>query len=191
MGSSGESGIVGKVADKFNSRPVKGALMTGAVAAVAAVLTLAGGGKPPTHCDKKNPLEGVYKHERFKVLDPCITAEGTVMFWRHEHDGDYHVSMVMDDKRDSKGKLWVNPLNVEKQHGYTVVEFVPAGPHIKFRQGQRLKMTGTHVLDLQHGNHHTTGWSEMHPVNEVKVTFMPETATPNNKKLAPPTEEKK
>jgi hypothetical protein len=83
-----------------------------------------------------------------KILERCAHVSGTVMAYRKEHDGDYHVSMVMDQPG------WTNSFNNERQHGYTVVEFVPLMPKPdRFKVGQRLKLTGTKVLDLQHGDH--------------------------------------
>jgi hypothetical protein len=75
------------------------------------------------------------------------------------------------------------------QHGYTVVEFVPTLPRPKFRAGMRLSLTGTKVLDLQHGDHKTTGWVEMHPVFEWKDIGDQPGDQVNVPKLAPPTEE--
>jgi hypothetical protein len=180
-GESGQPGLLGKGADWFDRRRV-----TGLVALVATAFGIAAalpdGGKPDS-CTKRGGLDGVYKPSRLKVIETCVTVTGTVVAWRHEHDGDYHVSMVID------GAGWTNDLNVKRQHGFTVVEFVPRGPHVKFRVGQRLRMLGTKVLDLQHGDHHTTGWIEIHPV--FKVTEVEDGAdfAPNPEPLAPPTEE--
>jgi hypothetical protein len=44
------------------------------------------------------------------------------------------------------------------------------------------------VLDLQHGDHRTTGWVEMHPVFHFAELTDPKTAPPNVPKLAPATE---
>jgi hypothetical protein len=179
MGASGQSGLLGDAADWFDGKKV-----VGVVAVIATAIGLiASGGEKPTDCDQDNGLQGVYNHDRFKVLDTCVGVTGTVIAWRHEHDGDYHVSMVMD------GEGWTNDLNVKRQKGYTVVEFVPRGPHINFRVAQRLRMLGTKVLDLQHGDHKTTGWVELHPVFTVKELDDGADYAPDPKSLAPPTEE--
>jgi hypothetical protein len=80
---------------------------------------------------------------------------------------------------------WVNAKNVQRQHGFTVVEFVPLVDRPRFYVGQRLELKGTKVLDRQHG-----GWVEMHPVFAYK-DVTPQSVTPkrNNPRLAPPTED--
>lgn len=179
---SGQGGLLGRAADRWDAIPVKGP-MAAVVTVLGVSLALLGGSGRPDSCTKKGGLDGVYKRERFKVLEKCVRVTGTVVAWRKEHDGDYHVSMVMD------GEGWTNDLNVKRQHGFTVVEFVPLGPHLKFRVGQRLRMLGTKVLDLQHGDHKTTGWVELHPVFKASEIEDGADFAPNPKPLAPPTEE--
>lgn len=173
--------------------------MAKAVAVLGAVLTITA--TPllliPGHEEScgKDPLTGVYKPSRLKVLESCVTVKGTVVAWRHEHDGDYHVSMKIDDDigpncDETVRDCWTNGLNDSRQHGFTVVEFIPILPKPKFKVGQRLELVGTKVLDLQHGDHKTTGWVELHPVfsyHDLTKKTLP--AKPNPIKLAPPTEE--
>jgi hypothetical protein len=187
MSASGTSGPLGAIADGFDQIPVRGKLMTTLVSVIALVALAATNahaihlvGKPD--CAKNDGLTDVYSPQRFKVLELCAQATGTVVAYRHEHDGDYHVSMVMDEGG------WTNDLNATRQHGYTVVEFVPTLSRPKFRAGMRLSLTGTKVLDLQHGDHKTTGWVEMHPVFEWKDIGDQPGDQVNVPKLAPPTE---
>lgn len=204
--SSGQSGPLGVVADWWNRHPtMKGEHVTavGKLSGVLGVALASGaivfGGhvdKGPAPLCQRDPFHGVYKAEhekgqpaqrygRFWLLERCAKVTGTVMAYRKEHDGDYHVSMVMDEHG------WTNSLNNQRQHGYTVVEFVPLGVRPdKFKVGQRLRLRGTKVLDLQHGNHKTTGWIEMHPPHQFVELTDPKTTPKNDPKLAPPTEEK-
>jgi hypothetical protein len=182
---SGQGGPLGVVADWWDSHPTTGAVgvvssLLGLVLASGALLF--GDAEPGPMC-QADPLHAVYKPSRLKVLEPCAKVTGTVMAYRKEHDGDFHVSMVMD------APGWTNSLNNERQHGYTVVEFIPLMPKPdRFKVGQRLSMTGTKVLDLQHGDHRTTGWIELHPVFGFTELTDPKTTPPNVPKLAPATE---
>jgi hypothetical protein len=190
--ASGVSGPFGAVLDRFDQIPVRGKLMTTLVSVIALVALAATNahaihlvGKPD--CAKNDGLTDVYKPQRFKVLAVCVgPVQGTVVAYRHEHDGDWHVSMSIDGRGG-----WTNDLNAKRQHGYTVVEFVPTLSRPKFRAGMRLSLTGTKVLDLQHGDHKTTGWVEMHPVFEWKDIGDQPGDQVNVPKLAPPTEEVK
>lgn len=173
---SGVKGWKGKVADTFDRVPVKGPMA--AVVILGGVIVAAiNGGFGNSACDTK-PLNHVYRPQRLQVVEKCAEVTGTVIAWRHEHDGDYHVNMKIDQDG------WINAKNKTRQHGYTVVEFIPLEPRPKkFFAGQRLRIRGTKVLDKQHG-----GWIEMHPVfsfNELS----PVGVGPNRANLAPPTED--
>jgi hypothetical protein len=173
---SGVGGLPGRIADWWDRRKVTG-LVGGLVVVGGTVAALLHGGPGPGTCDT-TPLQHIYRPARLQVVEKCAHVTGTVIAWRHEHDGDYHVSMVMDDPG------WVNAVNDRKQHGYTVVEFVPLEPRPAFRVGQRLELTGTKVLDKQHG-----GWIELHPVFSFKEQQPGAAMAPNLPQLAPPTEE--
>jgi hypothetical protein len=194
--SSGQGGPLGAIADLWNTLPtMKGEHLTavGKLSGLLGVMLASGalvfGGhvdKGPAPLCQRDPLHKVYKHERFKILAVCQEIHATIVAARKEHDGDYHVSVVVDEPG------WTNSLNNQRQHGYTVVEFVPLMPKPdKFKVTERLKLTGTKVLDLQHGDHKTTGWIEMHPVFKFTELTDPKTTPKNDPKLAPPTEETK
>jgi hypothetical protein len=170
------------VANRWDSIPVKGP-MSALVTVLGVSMALVGGGSHGGSCDK-NPLRHVYNPARLKVVEKCVRVTGTVVAWRKEHDGDYHVSMQMD------APGFTNELNDRRQHGFTVVEFTPFDKRPKFKAGQRLELLGTKVLDLQHGDHKTTGWLELHPVYSYKVVSeLPAAIQPPDKPaLAPPTE---
>ena len=176
---SGVGGLAGMIADRFDAIPVKGvfALLVTVGGIIVAALN---GGLSHGDCST-DPLKGVYRPARLKVVDRCAEVTGTVVAWRHEHDGDYHVSMRMDEPG------WVNAKNVDRQKGYTVVEFIPTNRRPRFYAGQRLKLRVTKVLDLQHG-----GWVEGHPVWDYRdVTRGPiaPVSGPNRPGLAPQTED--
>jgi hypothetical protein len=65
----------------------------------------------PAPLCRRAPLHAVYKPERFKVLAVCRTIHATIVAARKEHDGDYHVSVVVDEPG------WTNDLNNKRQHG--------------------------------------------------------------------------
>lgn len=151
------------------------------VAVLGAVFAFSSGGLKHGHCSS-DPLVHVYHPQRLQVVEKCAQITGIVVAWRHEHDGDYHVSMRMDRTG------WTNPVNDAKQHGYTVVEFVPLMKRPEFKVGQKLWLLGTKVIDKQHG-----GWIELHPVFDFKDVTpagpgAPPAGGPNPAPLAPPTE---
>jgi hypothetical protein len=170
---SGVAGPLGRLADAWDRIPVKGP-MVGLVSALGLGFALTAG--PGGTCED-DPLAHVYRPSRLQVVEKCAEVTGTVVAYRREHDGDFHVSMIKDG--------WTNAVNDKKQHGFTVVEFVPLMERPKFYVGQRLKLVGTKILDRQHG-----GWIELHPVFEVK-DVTPARVRPgvNRPSLAPPTEE--
>lgn len=177
-GPSGVGGLLGAIVNWFDRRKITGATAI-AVTIIGTGLALSNGGLPDGDCDQ-DPLRHVYAPKRLQIVEKCADVTGTVMAYRKEHDGDYHIAMRMDDDG------WVNDVNVRRQHGFTVVEFVPLTSRPpKFYVGQRLQLRTTKVLDRQHG-----GWIEGHPV------FAYEDVTPggvkprkNRPELAPPTED--
>jgi len=121
----------------------------------------------------------VYKPDRLRVLQPCITVTGTIDFIRHEPDGDDHVGLKLDPQFSSL----VNSCNATclggAEHGDLVVEPVcvtaptqadAVSSCVGYRNpivippvGSHVSMTGAYVLDLDHG------WTEIHPLQEVHV----------------------
>jgi len=114
--------------------------------------------------------------DRLPVIDPCLTVTGTVMNARAEADGDWHIQLDLD----SEYRSLLNQANLEKQHGYLVLEpmcsnyvsqtdTIEEGVCDGFSQdiftsnliGHRVAATGAHVVDRQHG------WAELHPVTSI------------------------
>jgi hypothetical protein len=115
----------------------------------------------------------VYRPQRLMVLEPCRTATGTVMHVRSEPDGDLHVSLNLDPGQDDL----LNSENMSRQHGNLVVEIICTHAvrqddaisacegwenHFQLRHGQHVRVTGSHVVDLEHG------WKELHPVSLIE-----------------------
>ena len=115
----------------------------------------------------------VYRPQRLLVLEPCRSATGTVMHVRSEPDGDLHVSLDLDAGQDDL----LNDVNISRQHGYLVVEIICTHPvrqddaisscegwqnHFQLRHAQHVRITGSQVVDLEHG------WKELHPVSDVE-----------------------
>jgi hypothetical protein len=121
----------------------------------------------------------VYNPDRLRVLQPCITVTGRIDFIRHEPDGDFHVGLKLDPQFAGL----VNSCNATclggAEHGDLIVEPVcmttPTqadaisscvgyhNPMVIPPVGSHVSMTGTYVLDLDHG------WTEIHPLVEVHV----------------------
>jgi hypothetical protein len=191
VSESGVKGPLGWAADLFDRLPVGGPTILGTVVCACVVaggtlVALLNGGTSQGDC-AQTPLIHVYRPSRLHVLATCQQVTVTVVAWRHEHDGDYHVNVRADDPG------WTNELNAERQHGLTVVEFVPGEPRpARFYGGQRLRLVGTRVEDLQHGRVIAgvkRGWVEMHPVFSFEdVTPAAVTPGPNAPRLAPRTE---
>jgi hypothetical protein len=121
----------------------------------------------------------VYHPSRLEVIHPCVSISGTVMSVRAEDDGDVHFDLRVDPRL-------VNAGNVAHQHGWLVVEIVPAdepgcvvgqpprpasgtydygtctGANVATPAiGTRVTVTGPYVLDTNHG------WMEVHPAWSV------------------------
>jgi len=104
---------------------------------------------------RKNSLAGVYHPQRLQVIEPLKTVSGTVDDIRHESDKDYHINLKLDSQYTSL----INAKNTEYENGDLVVEVIPmdadkiAIPTV----GQHITVTGSYVLDKDHG------WNEIHP----------------------------
>jgi len=114
--------------------------------------------------------------DRLQIINPCLTVTGTVMNARAEADGDWHIQLDLDSEYSSL----LNQANLEKQHGYLVLEpmcsnhvsqtdTLEEGVCDDFSQdifatnlvGHRVAATGAYVTDRQHG------WTELHPVTSI------------------------
>ena len=129
-----------------------------------------------TTCDK-SLWEHVYHPDRLQVIDPCITVSGVIEDFKAEKDGDSHIRL----KLDSQYSDLINDVNVAFQHGDLVVEVICQNPvyqedamqacqnysnqvFVPPVEGTHVKVTGSYVLDKQHGD-----WAEIHPVTRIEV----------------------
>lgn len=128
---------------------------------------------PSTECDQ-SLWEHVYHPNRLQIVQQCITVSGIIEKSISEKDGDYHIRV----KLDSQYSNLINSVNNDKQHGDLVVEPIcqhkvtqadaisacqDFNGHIDIPPvGTHVKITGSYVLDLQHG-----GWAEIHPVTSI------------------------
>lgn len=113
----------------------------------------------------------VYHPNRLEVLEQCKTVEGVISKVLREDDGDLHIRLDVEDKS------LLNEKNISGQHGMLVLEPICqksvtqadaiepcrnyAGPNFAVRAGMRVRVTGTYVLDHEHG------WREIHPVTSI------------------------
>ena len=139
-----------------------------------------------TLCRSGAPLANVYHPSRLQVIHDCVTILGTVMSVRREDDGDVHFDLQVD-------RSFVNAGNVARQHGWLVIEIVPAdepgctvgkppraasgtydygtctGANVSTPAiGAHVAVTGPYVLDRNHG------WMEVHPawsINGANTTI--------------------
>ena len=115
----------------------------------------------------------VYNPQRLKIIDQCKTVSGTIESINTEKDGDYHIRLKLDPQYSNL----INPVNIQEQHGDLVLEPICENPVEQpdakascqnFRGnvtvpsvGTHVKVTGSYVLDKQHG------WTEIHPVTTL------------------------
>ncbi len=118
----------------------------------------------------------VYDPSRLKIVNDCTSVSGTIASIRVEADGDYHIGLTVD----SQYQNLINEENIQNQHGNLVLEVICQKPvkqdsaieacsnysgHIDIPNiGDHVIVTGSYVLDLQHG-----GWAEIHPVSKFEV----------------------
>jgi hypothetical protein len=121
-------------------------------------------------CSGKDPTANIYHPSRLVLLEPCITAIGTVLSIRAEPDGDLHIQLRLDPGQSTL----LNRGNAAEQSGTLVVEIICFGtvtqqdavtacanyssPLLVPAVGTRIVATGPHVLDTEHD------WMEIHPL---------------------------
>lgn len=125
------------------------------------------------NCDQ-SLWDHVYHPWRLQVNDPCMTVTGTIQSIRTEKDGDLHIRLKLDPEFTNL----LNDANLAGQFGNLVVEPVCQGNVTQpdavaacqnFHQdinvpsvGTHVTVTGSYVLDSQHG------WMEIHPVTSIE-----------------------
>jgi hypothetical protein len=137
----------------------------------------------PSHTAKRVQHKGcdaslwrhVYHPYRLHVVSACRTVTGTVQEVRQEADGDLHILL----RPDARFASLLDSANVSDQNSDLVLEPVCAGAVSQadaeaacsgFRSGvtipgagDRIRVTGSYVLDADHG------WMEIHPVSRITI----------------------
>lgn len=165
----------------------------------------AGSGSQPgsSACRSGDPLANVYHPNRLRVMQACTTVSGVVETVRHEDDGDVHFDLALDSAYTSM----LTAENYSAQHGWLVVEIVPAdepgctpgqppkpatgtydyglctgADEVPPALGSHVYVTGPYVLDEDHG-----GWAEIHPAWAISSSLtVPPTTAPAPATTAPP-----
>lgn len=139
---------------------------------------------PQLRCDP-SLWKHVYKPQRLKILDPCITVRGTIVDAtngrqrdgvRHEEDGDTHGWLKLDaiqknllddgNRSDEGGNL---VFEVVCKYAVTQVDAKDACRGYKNsivipRPGTHVCITGSLVQDQEHAK-----WNEIHPVSLIEA----------------------
>lgn len=150
---------------------------------------------------RSDPLANVYHPSRLDVLAACTTVSGTVESVRHEDDGDVHFDLGLD----APYRSMLDAENDSEQHGWLVIEIVPADEPgcVKGEPprpasgsydygictgadeqtpgvGEHVWVTGPYVIDTFHG------WAEIHPAWQI-ATSAPALVAPPAPAPAPST----
>ena len=119
--------------------------------------------------------EHVYHSKRLVVIERCETVTGIIYSKKKEKDGDIHIRLRLDKGQE---KL-LNEKNFQQQDSCLVIEPICVNEvfqadakdacvgfvnHIIIpKKGQHVRLTGTYIIDTQHG------WKEIHPITKIEV----------------------
>lgn len=133
----------------------------------------------------------VYHPYRLHVISACKTVTGTVEDVRQEPDGDTHILL----KPDPGYAGLINAGNIKREHGDLVLETICAGSVSQadavaachgftsrvrsVSAGDRVRVTGSYVLDADHG------WMEIHPVSRITVIGYQPVSAPSSPQPSP------
>jgi hypothetical protein len=133
----------------------------------------------------------VYHPYRLHVISACRTVTGTVEDVQQEPDGDTHILL----KPDPRYAGLVNAGNTRWEHGDLVLEPICAGSVSQadavaacrgftsrvssVSAGDRVRVTGSYVLDADHG------WMEIHPVSRITVIGYQPVSAPSSAQSSP------
>ncbi len=138
------------------------------------------GASPTTASQSSSPTcdptlwSHVHDPTRLTISDACRTVTGTVMTHHSNDDGDIDMQVALDPQFES---MLVTG-NRTSLNGRLQVEAVCQAPVIKYSEaacagfagtvpipadGTRVQITGSFVLDTNHG------WMEIHPVSVIRV----------------------
>ncbi|MEO9363898.1 MAG: hypothetical protein ABI348_08360 [Nitrososphaera sp.] len=132
---------------------------------------------PPPACNQ-SLWNHVYRPERLKVVNPCVSVTGAIESITPEPDGDLHILVKLDSQYSNLTKD--NMANAIFQQGNLVVEAIcqhetilsgPKAACSNFHQdllltippvGTHVEVVGSYVLDQGHFD-----WAEIHPVTAI------------------------
>ena len=119
--------------------------------------------------------EHVYEPGRLKVMGACQTVTGTITDQHSNADGDVDVRIAVDPAYANL----LNAGNISGLSGHLQTEAICqappqtaeskaacrnfAGSVVIPPDGTRVQVTGTYVLDTNHG------WMELHPISDLRV----------------------
>jgi predicted small lipoprotein YifL len=145
----------------------------------------------PGVCDP-SLWRAIYHSYRLHVVAACKTVTGKVESVRYEPDGDVHVLLKLPANRSGL----LNIGNLTNTDGDLVTEIICVGTitqadaehacagHVNQviipSVGERIRISGTYVLDADHG------WMEIHPVSSLSVLAAPAPPAPVAQPSAPP-----
>ncbi|MFA5995317.1 MAG: hypothetical protein WCW27_06720 [Patescibacteria group bacterium] len=102
--------------------------------------------------------------KRLTVLQPCVTAKGTVMNVRIRNDDNAYIFIQLD----TADQYLLNDVNKQQQFGYIIAELVcyqnnsacstATRKQVLPTVGQHISLTGRLVLDKK------TGWNKISPL---------------------------
>jgi hypothetical protein len=166
------------------ARQAAGTTAVSPPAAESATVLKAGAG-----CHPGDPLAGVYRPQRPRVVQACATVRGTVDCIRAEPDGDLHIRLRVDE---ADRQVLTSSNDLQRCPGqpgpHLVVEVIPqhcggvpqhdaedncadagafttpAPPSV----GEHVVVTGPEVIDEApaHGQA-GSGWAEIHPADQI------------------------
>jgi hypothetical protein len=166
LGHSGEE-------DRVRFTRIAAAAMFGTAAAL--VIVIPSEAQPRGRCNAAL-WRHVYNPGRLEVVEKCTSVTGTILDWRVEKDGDYHILLRLDAGQSHL----LNGKNRERQHGCLVLEPIckrdvtqldaiqacEGAPQVRVpEKGSHVRVWGSYVHDAEGGH----GWMEMHPVSRFEV----------------------
>jgi hypothetical protein len=134
---------------------------------------------PTTGCpsNKTEAMEGVWSPNRFRIINLCQQASGTVTFYEPWSDGDWNVYVNNLDNStlwNEPGRKNLRTWNQARDHGYGSADMIweaiprdqgacgnPGDLGSPPKPGDRVMVHGVHVFDKWHS------WTEIHPITQI------------------------
>ena len=112
---------------------------------------------------------GVWGVERLRMVDPCVTVSGTVEIVYNVTGANVDGDFYFDVQLDSSYTYMLSFGSYAIMNGTIHVEVVPSDQptvlsNLTLKGGQHVQVTGSWVLDTDHG-----WYSEIHPAMDIKV----------------------